>query len=180
MMAFLVAFEGKAPRVHPKAFLAPTATLIGDVVVEEGASVWFGAVLRADFDRIVVGAGSSVQDNVVIHAAEGLPTLIGPSSTVAHLAYLEGCVVEEGALIGVGALVLHRARVGRGAVVAAGSVVLEGMEVPPGTLAAGVPAQVKKALSGSSQHWAAVAVRDYRVLSERYRWAARLLDSAGT
>lgn len=179
-MAFLIAFEGKVPQVHPTAFLAPTATLIGDVVVEEGASVWFGAVLRADFDRIVVGKGSCVQDNAVIHTAEGLPTRIGPTVTVAHLAYLEGCVVEEGALVGVGALVLQRARVGRGAVVAAGSVVLEGMEVPPETLVAGVPAQVKKALSGSSQSWAEMAAREYQALSLRYRRGARLLGNGGT
>ncbi|KGQ22520.1 gamma carbonic anhydrase family protein [Thermus filiformis] len=179
-MAVLVALEGKEPRVHPTAFVAPTATLIGDVVVEEGASVWFGAVLRADFDRIVVGPGSCVQDNAVVHTAEGLPTLIGPSVTVAHLAYLEGCVVEEGALIGVGALVLQRARVGRGAVVAAGSVVLEGMEIPPETLVAGVPAQAKKTLSGSSRAWAEMAAREYRALSLRYRRTARLLDSGDT
>lgn len=179
-MAFLIAFEDKVPKVHPTAFLAPTATLVGDVVVEEGASVWFGAVLRGDFDRIVVGAGSCVQDNAVIHTAEGLPTVIGPSVTVAHLAYLEGCVVEEGALVGVGALVLQRARVGQGAVVAAGSVVLEGMEVPPGTLAAGAPAQVKKALSGSSRAWAEMAAREYRALSQRYLKGARPWDSQGT
>jgi len=179
-MAVLVAFEGKEPRIHPTAFVAPTATLIGDVVVEGGASVWFGAVLRADFERIVVEVGSCVQDNAVIHTAEGLPTLIGPSVTVGHLAYLEGCVVEEGALIGVGALILQRARVGRGAVVAAGSVVLENMEIPPGTLVAGIPAQVKKTLSGSSRAWAEMAAREYRVLSLRYRRASHLLDSEDT
>jgi carbonic anhydrase/acetyltransferase-like protein (isoleucine patch superfamily) len=179
-MAFLVAFEGKVPRVHPSAFLAPTATLIGDVVVGEGASVWFGAVLRADLDRIVVGEGSCVQDNAVVHTAEGLPTLIGPGVTVAHLAYLEGCVVEEGVLVGVGALVLQRARVRKGAVVAAGSVVLEGMEVPPGMLVAGIPAQVKKPLSGSAQAWAEMAAREYQRLSLRYRRGGRLLDNPGT
>jgi len=176
-MAFLVAFEGKEPQVHPTAFLAPTATLIGDVVVEEGASVWFGAVLRADFDRIVVGPGSCVQDNAVIHTAEGLPTLIGPSVTVAHLAYLEGCTVEEGALIGVGALVLQRARIGPRAVVAAGSVVLEGMAVPPETLVAGVPARPKKTLSGSSATWAEIAAREYQALSRRYLKHTRLQGS---
>ncbi len=177
-MAFLIAFEGKVPKVHPGAYLAPTATLIGDVVVEEGASIWFGAVLRADFAQIRIGVGSCIQDNAVIHVAEGLPTIVGPSVTVAHLAYLEGCVVEEGALIGVGALVLQRARVRRKAVVAAGSVVLEGMDIPPETLVAGIPSQIKKRLSGSSRAWAEMAAEEYRKLSLRYRQGAHLLDNS--
>src|SRR5918994_7348726 len=119
-MAHLIAFDGKEPRVAPDAFLAPTAVLIGDVVVEEGASVWFGAVLRGDFNRIVVGAGTSVQDNSVIHTNESLPTIIGQNVTVGHLSLLEGCEIEAGALIGMGSVVLNRARVGRRAMLAAG------------------------------------------------------------
>ncbi|GAA6735042.1 hypothetical protein YIM1640_22010 [Thermus oshimai] len=179
-MAILIELEGKRPQIHPSAYVAPTAVLVGDVVVEAEASVWFGAVLRGDYDRIVVGPGSCIQDNAVLHTGEGLPTLVGPSVTVAHLAFLEGCAVEEGALVGVGALVLNRARVGARAVVAAGSVVLEGMEIPPGVLAAGVPAQVKKPLSGSALAWVETAAEAYRRLSRRYRTSARLLDSEGT
>ena len=112
-MANFLSFDGKEPRVAPDAFVAPTAVLIGDVVIEEGASVWFGAVLRGDFDKIVVGAGSCVQDNCVLHTNEGLPTLIGSNVTVGHLCLLEGCVIEDEALIGMGSIVLNRARVGR-------------------------------------------------------------------
>jgi carbonic anhydrase/acetyltransferase-like protein (isoleucine patch superfamily) len=138
------------------------------VVVEEGASVWFGAVLRGDFNRIVVGAGSSVQDNSVIHTNEELPTLIGAGVTVGHLSMLEGCIIEDGALIGMGSIVLNRARVGSRAMLAAGSVVREGGEIPPEVLAAGVPAQAKKSLGGSSSEWVEMAAREYQSLRLKY------------
>jgi carbonic anhydrase/acetyltransferase-like protein (isoleucine patch superfamily) len=164
----LYVFEGKEPQVAPDAFVAPTATLIGDVVLEAESSVWFGAVLRGDFGRIVVGEGSCVQDNAVVHAAETLPTLIGANVAVGHAALLEGCVVEDGALISMGAIVLQRAHVGAGALVAAGSVVREGQEIPPGVLAAGAPAVVKKEVDGSSRRWVESAAAEYRRLRRRY------------
>jgi carbonic anhydrase/acetyltransferase-like protein (isoleucine patch superfamily) len=164
----LYAFEGKKPHVANDSFIAPSAALIGDVVLEAEASVWFGAVLRGDFDRIVVGAGSCVQDNALMHTAEGLPTIIGADVTVGHGALLEGCVVEDGALIGMGAIVLQRARVGAGALVAAGSVVREGQEIPAGVVAVGVPAVVKKEVDGSSRRWVATAAAEYRELRRRY------------
>src|SRR5919202_4582460 len=143
-MAHFLSFDGKEPRAAPDAFIAPTAVLIGDVVVEEGASVWFGAVLRADFNKIVVGAGSSVQDNCVLHTNEDLPTLIGSNVTVGHLSLLEGCIIEEGAIIGMGSIVLNRARVGQRAMLAAGSGVSEDGEIPPEVLAAGAPPEGKQ------------------------------------
>lgn len=167
-MAHFLSFGGKEPNVAPDAFIAPTAVLIGDVVVEEGASVWFGAVLRADFDRIVVGAGSSVQDNCVLHTNEDLPTVIGKNVTVGHLSLLEGCVIEDGAIVGMGSIVLNRARVGRRALLAAGSVVTEDGEIPPEVLAAGAPAEAKKSLDGSSAKWIEGAAREYQALRLRY------------
>ncbi len=167
-MGHIIPFEGKEPEVAPDAFIAPTAALIGDVVVEEGASVWFGAVLRGDFNRIVVGAGTSVQDNCVIHTNEELPTIIGSNVTVGHLSLLEGCEVEDGALIGMGSIVLNRARVGRRAMLAAGSVVREGDVIPPEVMAAGVPAKVKKPLEGSSSEWVEMAAREYQSLRLKY------------
>jgi carbonic anhydrase/acetyltransferase-like protein (isoleucine patch superfamily) len=164
----LVSFEGKEPQIAPDAFVAAGATLIGDVVLEAESSVWFGAVLRGDFDRIVVGAGSCVQDNAVVHAAEGLPTIIGANVTVGHAAMLEGCVVEDGALIAMGAIVLQGARVGAGALVAAGSVVREGQTIPARMLAAGVPAVVRKEIDGSSRRWVETAAAEYRELRRRY------------
>ncbi len=167
-MANFLSFDGKEPRVASDAFIAPTAVLIGDVVVEEGASVWFGAVLRGDYDKIVVGAGSNVQDNCVVHTNEDLPTIIGAGVTVGHLCMLHGCVVEDGALIGMGSIVLDRARIGRRAMLAAGSVVNEGGEIPPEVLAAGAPAQVKKTLDGSASKWVEAAAREYQRLRLRY------------
>lgn len=167
-MANLLSFDGKEPRVAPDAFIAPTAVLIGEVIVEEGASVWFGAVLRGDFDKIVVGAGSSVQDNCVLHTNEDLPTIIGSNVTVGHLSLLEGCVIEDEALVGMGSIVLNRAHIGRRAMLAAGSVVREDGEIPPGVLAAGAPAKVKKTLDGSSSKWIETAAREYQALRLRY------------
>ncbi len=143
-MAHLLPFDGKEPNIAPDAFVAPTAVLIGDVVVEEGASVWFGAVLRGDFDRIVVGAGSSVQDNCVVHTNEELPTVIGQNVTVGHLSLLEGCMIEDGAIIGMGSIVLNRARVGGRAMLAAGSVVTEDGEIHPKSWRRGLPPRPRR------------------------------------
>src|SRR5262245_62864196 len=110
--------DGRRPRVHPEAYIAPTAVLIGDVEVEAGASVWFGAVLRGDESLIMVGEGANIQDNAVIHCAEDLPTVIEKDATVGHSALLEGCVVGEGALVGMGATMLQRSRLGAGSMLA--------------------------------------------------------------
>lgn len=177
-MAHFLPFDGKEPNVAPDAFVAPTAVLIGDVVVEERASVWFGAVLRGDFDRIVVGAGSSVQDNCVLHTNEDLPTIIGQNVTVGHLSLLEGCVIEDGAIIGMGSIVLNRARVGQRTMLAAGSVVTEDGEIPAEVLAAGAPAETKKSLDGSSAKWVEGAAREYQAL--RLRYMERAAGSATT
>lgn len=141
----------RRPRVHPSVFVAPTASVIGDVEVGEGSSIWYGAVLRGDEDRIRIGSGTNVQDNAVIHCSEGLPTVVGNDVTVGHSALLEGCVVEDGALVGMGAILLHNSRLGAGSVLAAGSVLLEGTEIPAGTLGAGTPARVKKASSAGER-----------------------------
>jgi carbonic anhydrase/acetyltransferase-like protein (isoleucine patch superfamily) len=164
----LHSFGGKQPRVADDAFIAPSADLIGEVVVEARASVWFGAVLRADFSTILIGSGSSVQDNAVVHCAAGLPTVVGRDVTVGHGALLEGCVIDDGAVIGMGAIVLQRAHVGSGSMIAAGAVVGEGQEIPPGVVAAGVPAVVKKALDGSSREWVRSAALQYQTLRARY------------
>jgi carbonic anhydrase/acetyltransferase-like protein (isoleucine patch superfamily) len=163
------ALGSKRPKVHPDAYIAPTAVLIGDVEVEAGASVWFGAVLRADESKISVGPGANVQDNAVIHCAVDLPTVIEANATVGHSAQLEGCVVEAGALVGMGATMLQRSRLGAGSMLAAGAVLTEGTEVPARHLAAGVPATVKKPLGGSSDGWVASSAEHYRTRAVRYR-----------
>jgi carbonic anhydrase/acetyltransferase-like protein (isoleucine patch superfamily) len=167
-MAHLIEYMGKLPRVAEGAFLAPTAVLIGDVEVQAGASIWFGAVLRGDFGGIVVGAGSSVQDNCVLHTAHEQPTLVGANVTIGHLCMLEGCVIEDGALIGMNSTVLNGSRVGAGSVVAAGSVVREGFIVPPNVLVAGVPASVKRPLDDQLRERTLIAAREYQALRLRY------------
>ena len=160
---------GLRPQVHPDAYIAPTAVLIGDVHIAAGASVWFGAVLRGDEAPITVGEGANIQDNVVIHCAENLPTIIESNATVGHAAQLEGCVVEQGALVGMGATMLQRSRLGKGSMLAAGAVLEEGEHIPPGQMAAGVPARIKKPLDGSSQRWVATSAQHYRDRAIRYR-----------
>jgi len=160
---------GKRPSVHPDAYIAPTAVLIGDVDIGAGASVWFGAVLRADEAQIKVGAGANIQDNAVIHCAKDLPTLIEENASIGHSAQLEGCVVEEGAVVGMGATMLQRSRLGKGSLLAAGAVLAEGSEVPAGHMAAGVPAIVKKPLDGSSGNWVGITAQHYRDRAVAYR-----------
>lgn len=158
--------------MHPDAYVAPTAVLIGDVEVEKDASIWFGAVLRADEAKIQIGEGANVQDNVVIHCAENLPTILERNASVGHSAQLEGCVVEEGAVVGMGATMLQRSRLGAGSMLAAGAVLQEGAQVPPGHMAAGVPANVKKQLDGagsSSGSWVGTTARHYQDRATRYR-----------
>ena len=136
----------KRPRIHSSAYVAPTATLIGDVVVGEDASIWFGCVLRASEATITVGPRTNVQDLTVIHADLGLPCRLGAGVTVGHRAVIHGATVEDGAMVGIGAIVLNGATVGEEAIVGAGAVVLEGDSVPPRTLVAGVPAKVVRSL----------------------------------
>ena len=162
-------FAGHRPKVHPDAYIAPTAVLIGEVEVGAHASVWFGAVLRADEAPIRIGDGANVQDNAVIHCAKDLPTVIEHDASVGHSAQLEGCVVETGAVVGMGATMLQRSRLGAGSMLAAGAVLGEGKEVPPGHMAAGVPATVRKELAGSSGSWVGITAQHYRDRAIAYR-----------
>ncbi|ROQ41482.1 carbonic anhydrase/acetyltransferase-like protein (isoleucine patch superfamily) [Frondihabitans sp. PhB188] len=142
-----ISFGGRAPRVPASAFIAPGAVLVGGVSLGENASVFYGAVVRADVDDITVGAGSNLQDNVSVHCDAGTPTVIGSGVSVGHGAVVHGCTIEDDCLIGMNATVLNRSVIGAGSLVAAGSVVLEGTVVPPRSLVAGVPAKVRRPLS---------------------------------
>lgn len=169
-MATILPYRGIRPRIHPSAFLAPTAVVIGNVEIGEEASVWFGAVLRGDEPEheIRIGARTSIQDNCVIHVSARGPTTIGPEVTVGHGAVLESCTVGRGALIGMNAVVLQGATVGEQALVAAGAVVPDGGEVPARHLAAGTPARVKKELEGTSLGWILNSSAHYVELSRDY------------
>jgi carbonic anhydrase/acetyltransferase-like protein (isoleucine patch superfamily) len=164
----LIEYEGKKPRIAEDVFIAPTAVLIGDVRVEAGASIWFGAVLRADHGTIVIGAGSSVQDNATLHVPEESFTIVGENVTVGHGAVLEGCRIGARSVIGMNAVVLAGVEIGEEVMIAAGSVVVEGAIIPSRVLAAGAPAKVKKALSGSALEWIGRAAPVYHDLRSRY------------
>jgi carbonic anhydrase/acetyltransferase-like protein (isoleucine patch superfamily) len=131
------------PEIDPDAFVHPDAVVIGKVRIGPGSSIWPCAVLRGDGDWIEVGARTSIQDGVVVHVATDFPTVVGNDVTVGHQAHLEGCVVEDGCLVGVGSILLHHVRVGAGAIVAAGAVLTPSTQVPPLAMALGVPAKIR-------------------------------------
>jgi carbonic anhydrase/acetyltransferase-like protein (isoleucine patch superfamily) len=164
----LFAFEGREPSVSPAAWIAPTATLIGDVRVEAEASIWYGAVLRADFGPIVVRRGANVQDGSVLHGGADPVTEIGEGATVGHLCVVHGAVIGTEALVGNGATVLDGVVVGPRALIAAGATVPPGMAVPGGMLAAGVPARIIREVSGGAKLWVDTNPEVYRDLARRH------------
>ncbi|BBY14615.1 gamma carbonic anhydrase family protein [Mycolicibacterium litorale] len=143
----IVAVGDHAPELDDTAWVAPNAAVIGWVKLSPKSSVWYGATLRAEVEPIEVGEGSNIQDGVTVHVDPGFPASIGANVSVGHNAVLHGCTIEDGCLIGMGAVVLNGARIGRGSLVAAGAVVAQGVQVPPGSLVAGVPGKVRRELS---------------------------------
>jgi carbonic anhydrase/acetyltransferase-like protein (isoleucine patch superfamily) len=169
-MAHILSFGGKTPKIHPTAFVAPTAVLIGDVTVGPGASIWFGAVVRGDDpdNGISIGAGSSVQDNCVVHVGVWGPTLIGENVTVGHGAKFESCTIGDRTVVGMNAVILQGAIIGEECVLAANTVVLERARIPSRSVVAGVPGTVKKSLDGSAAEWIGRGGRHYVALSRTY------------
>ncbi|MFF7471951.1 DapH/DapD/GlmU-related protein [Streptomyces sp. NPDC008092] len=145
--ALIVGIGGREPKIEDGVFVAPTASVIGDVTLQAGASVWYGAVVRGDVEKITVGARANVQDNVTLHADPGFPVTVGERVSIGHNAVVHGATVEDDCLIGMGATVLNGAVIGAGSLVAAQALVPQGMVVPPGSLVAGVPAKVRRELS---------------------------------
>ncbi len=165
----MYSFEGRAPVVDPSAFVAPTATLIGNVTVEAGASVWFNTVLRGDFAPIVIRGGANVQDGSVLHAPPGIPVDIGPGATVAHMCVVHGAHVGEEALIANHCTVLDGAVIGRRSLIAAHSLVVGGTKIPDEVLVTGAPAKIRGPIAGTgAQTWIQSNPAAYRELAERY------------
>ncbi|WP_055491424.1 gamma carbonic anhydrase family protein [Streptomyces sp. TP-A0356] len=167
--ALIAGIGGKDPKVDHEAFAAPTSVVIGDVTLHAGASVWYGAVLRGDVERITVGASSNVQDNCTLHADPGFPVTIGERVSVGHNAVVHGATVEDDCLIGMGATVLNGAVIGEGSLVAAQALVPQGMRVPPGSLVAGVPAKVKRQLTDEEREGITVNGTMYAELARAHR-----------
>jgi carbonic anhydrase/acetyltransferase-like protein (isoleucine patch superfamily) len=164
----MFAFEDHEPEVSATAWVAPTATLVGDVRVEDEASIWYGAVLRADFGPIVVRRGANVQDGSVLHGGSDPVTEIGEGATVGHLCVVHGAIIGAEALIGNGATVLDGAIVGRRALVAAGCTVPPGMVIADGMLAVGVPARILGELTPGAKRWVETNPSVYRDLTRRH------------
>lgn len=150
-------------------YIAPNAAVIGDVVLHENATVWFGCVLRGDADRIEIGAGSNIQDGTVMHADPGFPLIVGENVTVGHCAMLHGCSIGDGSLVGIGAIVLNGAKVGKHCLIGANALVTEGMEVPDGSLVLGSPGRIKSQLSAEQQEALALNAAHYIRNGQRYR-----------
>ncbi|MFF5858679.1 gamma carbonic anhydrase family protein [Streptomyces sp. NPDC012751] len=167
--ALIAGIGGKEPRIDPGAFVAPTASVIGDVTLHAGASVWYGAVVRADVERITVGARANVQDNVTLHADPGFPVTVGERVSIGHNAVVHGATVEDDCLVGMGATVLNGAVIGAGSLVAAQALVPQGMVVPPGSLVAGVPAKVRRSLTEEERAGVVLNGTLYAELAEAHR-----------
>jgi carbonic anhydrase/acetyltransferase-like protein (isoleucine patch superfamily) len=170
----LYALGDVVPQIDPDAFVHPDCTIIGNVVIAAGATIWPQAVLRGDQSRIVIGARTSVQDGAVIHCTRELETTVGADCTIGHLAHLEGCTVEDGALVGTGSIVLHRAIVRSGALVGAGALVPGDMEVPAGAMALGVPAKLREGAVKPDQ--ITYPASEYQRNWARYRDEMRRID----
>jgi carbonic anhydrase/acetyltransferase-like protein (isoleucine patch superfamily) len=159
------------PVIHPDAWVAPGAVIVGDVTLGKAASVWYGSVLRADMDRIVIGAECNIQDLCCLHVDPGEPVTLEDRVSLGHGAIVHGAYVEAGALVGIGAVVLGGARIGAGSLIAAGAVVPPGRTVPPGVLAAGVPCRVIRELTDADRQTFAETAGNYVQRAARHRTA---------
>jgi carbonic anhydrase/acetyltransferase-like protein (isoleucine patch superfamily) len=172
MRPLVGSLPGREPRIHPEAWIAPGAVLVGSVTLGRSASVWYGCVLRADEDEIVVGAECNIQDLCCLHVDAGEPAVLEDRVSLGHRAVVHGAHVETGALIGIGAVVLGRARVGAGSLIAAGAVIPPGTTVPAGVLVAGVPGRVIRELTDADIETFAGTAADYVERAGRHRGAA--------
>jgi carbonic anhydrase/acetyltransferase-like protein (isoleucine patch superfamily) len=165
--------DGIAPEIAEDCWVAPDANLIGRVVLEPGASVWFGSTLRGDNEEIRVGAGSNVQENCVFHTDPGYALRIGANCTIGHKAMLHGCVIGDGSLIGMGATVLNGARIGKGCLIGAGALVTEGKDIPNFSLVMGTPGKVVRVLDEAAQAGLLKSAEHYRQNMRRFRAGLR-------
>ncbi len=168
-------YAGQTPKLGAGVFLAETCAVIGDVVVGDGSSIWYGTVLRGDVMPIRIGARTSVQDNTVVHVTAGrYGTTIGDDCTIGHAAIIHACTVEDFCLIGMGSILLDGCRIGRGSLVGAGALVTPGTDIPPGSLVIGSPAKVKRPINASEREQIEFGAAHYVEVARRY------LAEAGT
>jgi carbonic anhydrase/acetyltransferase-like protein (isoleucine patch superfamily) len=168
-MTQLIAFDGHTPVVDATAFVAPSATIIGQASLGADSSAFYGVVVRGDTAAISVGRGTNLQDNVVLHADPDFPTTVGNGVSVGHGAVVHGCTVEDDCLVGMGATIMNGAVIGAGSLVAGGAVVLEGTVIPPGSLVAGVPAKVRRELSAEEREQVRLNASHYVELARKHK-----------
>jgi len=172
----LFQLDGVDPQVHPDAWIAEQAQVMGNVILEKDTSVWFGAVLRGDTESISIGQESNVQDGAVLHADHGMPLVVGERVTVGHMVMLHGCTIGDESLIGIGAVVLNGAKIGKNCLVGAGSLVTEGKTFPDGSMIMGRPAKVVRELSAEEMEGLRQSSRSYVANGKRYRQGLRRID----
>ncbi|HEX3420138.1 MAG TPA: gamma carbonic anhydrase family protein, partial [Candidatus Udaeobacter sp.] len=159
----------KGPTIHSSAWVVPGATVLGDVVLEEESSVWYGTVLRGDINRIVIGPRSNVQDNAVIHVDTGYPTTVGELVTIGHTAIVHACTIDNEALVGMGSIILDDVKVGARSIIGANALVTTGMKIPPGSLVLGSPAKIRRELTLDEQKDIARWALSYVESAKKYR-----------
>lgn len=168
---YVLALHDDIPDIADDAFVAIGATVIGRVRIGAGSSVWYGSVLRADADDIVIGARTNIQDGCVVHADSGVPTVLGDRITVGHRAVIHGCHIDDDVLVGMGAVLMNGVHIASGSLVAAGAVITQGTEIPEGCMVAGVPAKVVRPVSDRERDMIAVGARHYVEYAARHRHA---------
>jgi carbonic anhydrase/acetyltransferase-like protein (isoleucine patch superfamily) len=172
----IYAVDGLTPRIDPDAWVAPSADVIGDAQLAAGASLWFGAVIRADNTPIIVGARSNVQEGAMLHSDPGAPLTIGEDCTIGHHAILHGCTLGNRVLVGMGAIILNRAVIGDDCLIGAGALVTEGKEFPPGSLIVGSPARAIREVDATTRAGLLYSAQNYTERQRRFRAGLRRVD----
>lgn len=165
----LFSLDGVAPEIAEDSWIAPDANIIGKIVVEEGASIWFGATLRGDNEEIRIGAGSNVQENTVMHTDMGFPLTVGKGCTIGHKALLHGCTIGDNSLIGMGAVILNGAKIGKNCLIGANALITEGKTIPDGSLVMGAPGKVVRELDEAAINGLKLSALSYQENMRRFR-----------
>ncbi|MCB1340039.1 MAG: gamma carbonic anhydrase family protein [Pseudooceanicola sp.] len=171
----LYALGAHVPQIHPDTWIAPDANLIGQVVMEEGSSVWFGCTIRADHEVILIGKGSNVQENCVMHIDAGFPLTIGQNCTIGHKVMLHGCTIGDGTLVGMGATILNGAKIGKNCLIGAGALVTENKEIPDNSLVMGAPGKVVREIDEKARQRMVMGALHYQENMRRFRDEMRAL-----
>jgi carbonic anhydrase/acetyltransferase-like protein (isoleucine patch superfamily) len=165
----ILSFKKYRPKIHPKAYVAPNASVIGRVRIGADSSIWFGAVVRGDINRIQIGKRTNIQDNCVLHVERDLACVLGDGIIVGHQATVHACTVEDGVLVGIGARILNGAKIGTGSIIGAGTVVKEGAKIPPNSLIVGVPGKIVRCVTAKEHRYIRKSARQYAALAMWYK-----------